>query len=577
MTAQEILAWVESEGFKLRNINGSVRFMPRPDRQPSEDIRRAVRQNEPELVLLLTPSESGEPTPLRPHAVSEPRQRTLLGQRIIEGIEPPQPLIPGIVYRATVNSWHGEPGDGKTTIALWAALELIRKEMNVLWFDEEAGPDQVAEKLEAMGAIPEELDAFFHYYAYPAFSMDVGDIVELHAIIKAVQPVFVVWDSAPDAFAASKVHEDSADEITQWMRVVATPLARDFNLALVLLDHVTKSAEGRNGHARGSGAKKAKMDGSFTVIKTADFDRNRLGTIEMKRAKNRLGILTPLVRFTVGGRDGELVCERHEIATEQREELSDRDRSLLTILHERFYREGAQTRELAEATGWKDPMVHRSRRALLAHACIVATGEGKSQRYAITAKGRATLGLAPAYTPPLNPVTTLSPPCQNDPDRVDFADKDSVVTLSNDQTRESTTTQGERGTLSPCHDPVNHPVMTGSVHSVTLSSPLRDDRVTGSDRDITDQGSGVVTQDEPFNPAVGTEPDDADPQLLWEWIVAVKAEREFGIPDTVLAAAVRLGCALDSFASAEDEATRLADYLDRHDDRHADDAREATR
>jgi len=44
----------------------------------------------------------------------------------------------------------------------------------------------------------------------------------------------------------------------------------------------------------------------------------------------------------------------------------------------------------------------------------------------------------------------------------------------------------------------------------------------------------------------------------------VKAEREFGMPDTVLAAAVRLGCALDSFASAEDEATRLADYLDRH-------------
>jgi len=57
----------------------------------------------------------------------------------------------------------------------------------------------------------------------------------------------------------------------------------------------------------------------------------------------------------------------------------------------------------------------------------------------------------------------------------------------------------------------------------------------------------------------------ADPeQIAWGWIVAVKAEREFGIPDTVLAAAVRLGCALDRFASAEDEAARLADYLDRH-------------
>ncbi len=60
---------------------------------------------------------------------------------------------------------------------------------------------------------------------------------------------------------------------------------------------------------------------------------------------------------------------------------------------------------------------------------------------------------------------------------------------------------------------------------------------------------------------------DAPPEpeeIAWEWIVAVKAEREFGMPDAVLAAAVRLGCALDRFAAAEDEAARLADYLDRH-------------
>lgn len=53
-------------------------------------------------------------------------------------------------------------------------------------------------------------------------------------------------------------------------------------------------------------------------------------------------------------------------------------------------------------------------------------------------------------------------------------------------------------------------------------------------------------------------------EIAWEWILAVKAEREFGMPDAVLAAAARLGCALDRFAAAEDEAARLADYLDRH-------------
>ncbi len=53
-------------------------------------------------------------------------------------------------------------------------------------------------------------------------------------------------------------------------------------------------------------------------------------------------------------------------------------------------------------------------------------------------------------------------------------------------------------------------------------------------------------------------------EIVWQWIVAVKAEREFGMPDAVCMAAVRLGCALDRSASAEEEAARLADYLDRH-------------
>ncbi|MDQ6833807.1 MAG: AAA family ATPase, partial [Chloroflexota bacterium] len=317
MTAQDVLARVEGEGFKLRTISGSVRFLPRPDKQPSEDLRRDVRQYEAELVLILPVTDPGEPTPLRPETAPEPRQRTLLGRRILEGVNPPEPLIAGILYRGTVNSWHGEAGDGKTTIALWASLLLIQQGHTVLWLDEEAGPDQIAEKLEAMGANPEELDARFHYYNSPAFSMHPADLAELHGIVAAVKPALIVWDSAPDAFAAAKVHEDSADEITQWMRVVATPLARAYHCALVLLDHVTKSAEGRNGYARGSGAKKAKMDASFTVIKTADFDRNRLG------------VLSSLIRFTVGGRDGDLVCERHEVVPEQAEDLTPRDRAIL--------------------------------------------------------------------------------------------------------------------------------------------------------------------------------------------------------------------------------------------------------
>jgi len=125
---------------------------------------------------------------------------------------------------------------------------------------------------------------------------------------------------------------------------------------------------------------------------------------------------------------------------------------------------------------------------------------------------------------------------------------------------------------NPAHEPAQQRLRTPySVYGEDESvNAHRDDKPSDSkenNESVYGVGEERVNADSPPDPE----------EIAWEWIVAVKAEREFGMPDAVCAAAVRLGCALDSFASAEDEAARLADYLDGHDDRHADDAREATR
>lgn len=64
--------------------------------------------------------------------------------------------------------------------------------------------------------------------------------------------------------------------------------------------------------------------------------------------------------------------------------------------------------------------------------------------------------------------------------------------------------------------------------------------------------------EERVNADAPTDPEE----IAWTWIAAVKSERTYEMPDAVCAAAVRLGCALDRFRSVEDEASRLADYLD---------------
>ena len=63
--------------------------------------------------------------------------RQLIGKAITEGIEPPPMLIDGMLYEGMVHAWHGEPGAGKTLLALWAALRIMQEGRKVLYLDEE--------------------------------------------------------------------------------------------------------------------------------------------------------------------------------------------------------------------------------------------------------------------------------------------------------------------------------------------------------------------------------------------------------------------------------------------------------
>jgi len=58
-----------------------------------------------------------------------------LGERIGGVIKPPEQLVEGVLYAGKIHALNSEPGESKTTTALWAVLEVVRQGRPVLYLD----------------------------------------------------------------------------------------------------------------------------------------------------------------------------------------------------------------------------------------------------------------------------------------------------------------------------------------------------------------------------------------------------------------------------------------------------------
>ncbi|PLS84123.1 MAG: hypothetical protein CYG60_19610, partial [Actinobacteria bacterium] len=174
--------------------------------------------------------------------------RVLIGELISKGVEPPTQLIEDFLYEGRVHAVVSEAGTGKTLLALWAALEVMKEGGSVLYLDEENGGRLIGERLLNMGADLEMLDRSFFYHHSPGITLKANALAELRVTAEAVRPALVVFDSLPDFLALAGLNENEAADVTRWFLEVARPL-RDAGSAVLLLDHVVKSAEGRGRYA----------------------------------------------------------------------------------------------------------------------------------------------------------------------------------------------------------------------------------------------------------------------------------------------------------------------------------------
>ena len=196
-------------------------------------------------------------------------------------------LLGDFLYEGGLHSVAGPPDCGKSTLAMFWALRLMREGRTVLFLDEEGGQEIVAEKFLALGADPADLERMI-YVPFPGRSWTEDDIASLLELAEDSSPSLLLVDSSAAFMARAGLDENSASDVTRFWSQVLTPIAREVKSAVLVLDHDTKSTE-QSRYARGSGAKLAAIDVQMKVIIVRPFTRDQGGLLRLMVSKDRRG------------------------------------------------------------------------------------------------------------------------------------------------------------------------------------------------------------------------------------------------------------------------------------------------
>lgn len=231
-----------------------------------------------------------------------------LAQIAAGGVTEPAPDIllrsdgQGLLYRGAINTLQGEPGAGKSFVALQAVVEVVAAGGNAFWLDFEDNEGTMAARSLALGFQETMFDRLV--YAQVTGRLERPHWAFLVELAKTGLVDFIVVDSVAESMAVQGLDENDAGDVTRWGSQLR-PLARA-GAAVVLVDHVVKSEEGRGRWARGSGAKLAFIDGAaYSLEVVASFSRSQSGHGTLRIAKDRhgqvgaMGQVAAEVRFDV--------------------------------------------------------------------------------------------------------------------------------------------------------------------------------------------------------------------------------------------------------------------------------------
>ena len=163
-----------------------------------------------------------------------------------------------LLYKGKINSIFGETESAKTWIAYLCAAEVLAAGGRVAILDYEDEANTCAQRLSALGVSVE----VFAETDRVRFLHPPGPL-ERHRLAEWITwaPDLVIVDGVTAACEVEGISPNEGVEIARWMRSVLGPLAR-CGAAVAMLDHVTKSTEGRGSNPINSVHKKNGITGA---------------------------------------------------------------------------------------------------------------------------------------------------------------------------------------------------------------------------------------------------------------------------------------------------------------------------
>ena len=193
-----------------------------------------------------------------------------------------------LIYRERVNAINGEPGGGKTWVALKACAETIAAGQHTIMIDLEDHATSTVARLRALGATDENIRERFHYVK-PDRPLSPEAMEYLEQMVVELDVALVVIDSVGELMSLQGVKPNDDDAVAALYRAIPRRLA-GHGPAVLLVDHVPKNNTDTPLYAIGSQRKRAAIDGaSFMVTTIKGFAAGQPGTLKLVTAKDRLG------------------------------------------------------------------------------------------------------------------------------------------------------------------------------------------------------------------------------------------------------------------------------------------------
>lgn len=213
-------------------------------------------------------------------------------------VDPPAYMVRSdgiaLLYPGKVHSMQGESESGKSMIAQAEVGEALKQGAMCLYIDFESDQGTVVNRLLNMGCTADEIRTGLHYIRPdfdPRGTMNERDA--FNSIMRTPYRLAII-DGVTEAFAIFGVKSVDNDEVTTWGRHVPKRIADTTGAAVLLIDHVTKSEEGRGRFAIGAQSKMSYLTGaSYTIEPLEPIGVGIAGKLAIRVGKDRPGLVRP--------------------------------------------------------------------------------------------------------------------------------------------------------------------------------------------------------------------------------------------------------------------------------------------